>query len=429
MRRTQGRLFKRGGVYLVRWQYDGKDYRKSTGFRNLRKATAAAETILAPFRQKTKVEALAQLQSRVDREAVVMAGIDDATNPPLSIAQAWSAYVESPERPDSGPATLRQYEAEYWRFRKWAEKEHPDLKAMRSVSRELANLYAMHLTGEGATPSTFNQHVGFLRLMWRVLAEKGRIIDNPWGTVKRKRLNGHGRRELTIAELRKVSAAATGDLRILLALGIYTGMRFGDCATLRWCEADVARGVITRVPMKTARRSGKPMTIPMHPALRAMLAETPEANRTGFVLPGTAEQYAKDRSVVKELVQDHFKECEIETTRETGAPRQRALVSVGFHSLRHSFVSLCRESGAPLSVVESIVGHSNPAMTRHYTHTSEAAACSAVNALPYMTGEPVKALPAADPLATFKAQVRAIVEGLNGKTWKAAKEQLTVLVQ
>ena len=97
MRRTQGRLFKRGGVYLVRWQYDGKDYRKSTGFRNLRKATAAAETILAPFRQKTKVEALAQLQSRVDRETTVMAEIEDATNPPLSIAQAWSAYVESPE--------------------------------------------------------------------------------------------------------------------------------------------------------------------------------------------------------------------------------------------------------------------------------------------------------------------------------------------
>lgn len=61
---------------------------------------------------------------------------------------------------------------------------------------------------------------------------------------------------------------------------------------------------------------------------------------------------------------------------------KRAVVEVGFHSLRHSFVSLCREANAPLSVVESIVGHSNPAMTRHYTHVSELVASQAVAALP-----------------------------------------------
>ena len=50
----------------------------------------------------------------------------------------------------------------------------------------------------------------------------------------------------------------------------------------------------------------------------------------------------------------------------------------------------------PQSVVESIVGHSSPAMTRHYTHTSEAAAGAAVAALPDITGQaPAKpALPA-----------------------------------
>ncbi len=152
MRRTEGGLFKRGGVYWVRWQYEGQDYRKTTGCRNKRKATSKAETILAPFRQKTKVEALAQLQSRVAREKVSLSEIEDATHPPLSIAHAWSAYVESPERPDSGPATMRQYESEYRRFSKWAGKEHPDLLAMRSVTRELATRYAMHLTETKATP-------------------------------------------------------------------------------------------------------------------------------------------------------------------------------------------------------------------------------------------------------------------------------------
>ena len=35
-----------------------------------------------------------------------------------------------------------------------------------------------------------------------------------------------------------------------------------------------------------------------------------------------------------------------------------------------------------MAVVEAIVGHSSPAMTRHYTHTGEAAARSAIAMLP-----------------------------------------------
>src|SRR6267154_1030762 len=68
---------------------------------------------------------------------------------------------------------------------------------------------------------------------------------------------------------------------------------------------------------------------------------------------------------VTDKVQSHFKTCGIKLhKRGTGTDGRRAVVEVGFHSLRHTFVSLCRESNAPLAVVESIVGHGNPAMTR-----------------------------------------------------------------
>lgn len=39
-----------------------------------------------------------------------------------------------------------------------------------------------------------------------------------------------------------------------------------------------------------------------------------------------------------------------------------------------------------MSVVQSIVGHSNPAMTRHYTHVSEYEAAKAIASLPDVTG-------------------------------------------
>ena len=98
---------------------------------------------------------------------------------------------------------------------------------------------------------------------------------------------------------------------------------------------------------------------------------------------------------------------------------KRAVLQVGFHSLRHSFVSLCRESNAPLSVVESIVGHSNPAMTRLYSHTSEAAAVKAIAALPSLTGG--NAEPTKEPAPQW---VIEIAEGLNSRNWKQVKAEL-----
>ena len=103
-------------------------------------------------------------------------------------------------------------------------------------------------------------------------------------------------------------------------------------------------------------------------------------------------------------------------TKDTG---KRAVVAIGFHSLRHSFVSLCREANAPLSVVESIVGHSNPAMTRHYSHTSEGEARKAVNALPSFTGEALP--PAREPLPDW---ARELLEKQTAKTWRKIQAEV-----
>jgi hypothetical protein len=74
------------------------------------------------------------------------------------------------------------------------------------------------------------------------------------------------------------------------------------------------------------------------------------------------------------------------------------------------------------------VGHSNPAMTRHYTHTSEAAAIAAVASLPSIMAEEAKALPPAPGPRLIDAEaVLAIIEGATAKTWKAKMDELRVL--
>lgn len=229
------------------------------------------------------------------------------------------------------------------------------------------------------SPATSNKHLNLLSLVFRAVKHKAKLTHNPWEEIQRKRVMANSRRELTIDELRKVCKDATGELRPLLALGIYTGLRLGDCSTLRWAEVDLPRGIIRRIPNKTARRNPKPVIVPVHPVLRDMLAETPLDKRGEYVLPEMATTYRHRSDLVTDLIQNHFQVCGIRLHRSgTGVDGKRAVVEVGFHSLRHTFVSMCRESNTPLAVVESIVGHTSPIMTRYYTRVGELAVARAV---------------------------------------------------
>jgi integrase len=231
----------------------------------------------------------------------------------------------------------------------------------------------------------------------------------------------NSRRELTIDELRKICQAATGELRTLLALGIYSGLRLGDCATLRWGEVDLPRVMMRRIPNKTARRNPKPVIVPIHPILRDMLASTPLKQRGEYVLPEMAALYAHNICAVTDKVQGHFKACGITLHKPgTGKDGKRAVIEVGFHSLRHTFVSLCRESNAPLAVVESIVGHSNPSMTRHYTHVGELAAGRAVALLPSVMSEAEPEPPKREQGEVLR-DMQTVLKSMTAKNWKTKK--------
>ena len=431
-----GYLFKRGQTFYVRWAVNGKVFSKAlydgqcNPITNRREAEDAKLKFLAPFVVADEASSLESIAAKLDGRRAELARLQDEQNPPMAVGHAWTEYLKSANRPDSGESTLRQYAFQFGNFVEWLAKTHSEVTTMRAVTKALAEEYASHLTTSGRSANTYNKHLNLLALVFRVLKGKAKLVDNPWLEIQRRRLTTQSRRELTFDELRNVCGAADGELRTLLALGVYSGLRLGDCATLRWGEVDLARGIIRRVPNKTARRNAKPVMVPIHSLLREMLSATPLEKRGNYVLPELAALYLHRVDAVTDMVQQHFKKCGILLHKPgTGENGKRAVVEIGFHSLRHTFVSLCRESGAPLAVVESIVGHSNPAMTRHYTHIGELAAGKAVAALPAVIGE-AGTVVAAEPSnhAKLLADVRAIVETMTAGNWADKREELRVLV-
>ena len=427
MKKTTGHLFRRGKNFYVFWRFKGKAFSKALRDENgnavtiKREAEKAKDKLLAPFATGSEVDVLESIAGKLEGRRAELSKWEDEQNPPLPIGQAWSEFLASPNRPDSGDSTLRQYEFQWQAFADWVKEKHPDKPTLRDVTKEIAEKYASSLNHGKLSPSTYNKHLNLLTLVFRVVKHKGKLADNPWGDIQRKRLVTNSRRELSIDELRNVCKAASGEMRLLLALGIYTGLRLGDCATLRWAETDLPRALIRRIPNKTARRNPRPVIVPVHPILQEMLSGTPSDQRAEFVLPEMAALYIHRTDMVTDMVQRHFKGCGITLHKPgTGTDGKRAVIEVGFHSLRHTFVSMCRESNAPLSVVESIVGHSSPAMTRHYTHVGELAAGRAVALLPAVIGD-AKPEQAKREQGDILHDVQAVLKSMSAKNWREKK--------
>lgn len=426
-------LLKRGNNYYCSWRQDGKLLTRALRDANgqpittVEAARKARDEFMRPFTASNETKTLEELAAKLQGRKAELAKWEDEKNPPSSIGQAWSDFLASPNRPDSGESTLRQYEFQWQAFADWMQEKYADAPTVREVTKEIAEEYASSLNHGRFSPSTYNKHLNLLTLVFRILKHKAKLTENPWEEIQRKRLVTNSRRELTIEELRKICQTATGELQTLLALGIYSGLRLGDCATLRWGEVDLPRLMIRRIPNKTARRNPKPVIVPIHPILHDMLATTPAEQRREFVLPETAALYNHRTDMVTDIVQNHFKACGIKLHKTgTGEGGKRAVIEVGFHSLRHTFVSLCRESNAPLAVVESIVGHSNPSMTRHYTHVGELAAGRAVALLPSVMSN---AKPASNRggQTEFISDLQAIVKSMTTANWKKKRAEFLAL--
>lgn len=389
-----GTLERRGDRWLARWYvYDahGKRVRQSQTIEadTLDQARAELRRLTEGDSLITREKVLRDTRDKLEGVKAELRNWEDK-QPALALADTFDAYENSTTRPDSGARTLADYRGYFSGFLSWVAINRPTYEELRDVTQEDAQAYANDLK-DRVSAGTYNKRVVFFRCLWRVLADhpKARLGGNPWEKIQKREVVEHTRRELTTEELAKVCGSVTGEMRTLFAVGIYTGLRLGDCALLDWGSVDLVRRRISLIPRKTKRHShGKPVVIPIHPTLAAILMEG-ETERSGYVMPEIAATYEREPSLLTSRIQKTFRDCGIKTTTKQGEGR-KAAVDVGFHSLRHTFVSLSANAGAPLAVVQSIVGHSNPAMTRHYFHEQESALISAVAALPDVTGETIQ---------------------------------------
>lgn len=364
---------EKSGRWTMRVGINGKRYCRSTRTKDKDKAERILQRFLAPF------------------------GLGECR---LPLADVWNAYVMSPDRNELALTTLESKRIVWLHFARWMEHYYLFVKDLNGVTHEMIGEYLALLRTQ-ICASTYNGRVCVLREIFRTLAAKAGLEEDPWMGVKLRPCDSHSRRELSIDELHRLidSASKVGndgsEWKTLFLIGIYTGLRLGDCCRLDWSNISLSKGIIQLMPAKTKRHHQRIVTIPIHPTLRLALINqygllgdfssqelsTLNLQNVGPVLPVISKMYTHCRWQVSHKLSSIFKDAKVVTSVRIEGRRCKA-PDATFHSLRHTFVSFSANAGIPLHIVQSIVGHESTAMTRHYYHENLEALQQAVNAIP-----------------------------------------------
>jgi integrase len=215
------------------------------------------------------------------------------------------------------------------------------------------------MSATALSPATVRKNIEALNRLLIRAVEDGVLAKSP---VERVRLPKKPKRVPRFLssqqreELMKVAKAHSRDAYLLVALGVYLGLRKAELLALRWDQVDLAQRVAHVVNQENfTTKNGKNRAVPICDELHAILL--PYSNAIGFVLkPGRKYKAGKRyRWEFRKLLQVLVKEAGLGKWATA-------------HVMRHTFASLFAQAGVSLYKIGAWMGHSSGEVTEIYAH-------------------------------------------------------------
>lgn len=358
------RLYRRGARWWVAVCVGGQRHRLGTGETNRKAAEARAAELVAPLLLEDKAQALEVVAALV-RQTRAAAHDAAAAGSRHDLGTAWRRWPHTTSRKGGMARTVAPRTAKLARdcwelFARWALEQ--GLETMEAITPTIAAEYLATIR-QRATARTHNVHLLALRAMY---SRANLPTGNPFAGEPRYREQSQHREPLAVDQVRELLATEPpGEMRVLLYLLAYTGLRLGDAVSIRTDRLDLADGTCRRV---TTGKTGAAVEFPLHPALLAVLRDWRGASG-GQLLPGLAAKYRHEPASVSKLVAKSMARIgavNSETRPESG----RAISRYGAHCLRTTFATFCAEAGVSIQLVGDWLGHTSPEVTRIYARVA-----------------------------------------------------------
>lgn len=332
-------LLRRQGseVWHCSFKVDGKTYRKSTGFKDRKRALAF------------------ERQYRKEVEEKARLGV---VKPP-TLEQAIQRYESDVLIPRALQAGHEEnLKREQYTYRRLRLLIRHDTRLDQITPATIADLRS-RLLREGKAPATVNRYLNALSSLlqkaerdWHCLAHKPRVAL--------LKLQNKRDRYLSIEEEQRLLAASKPHLRNLIVFLVDTGARKTEATTLTWRQVDFNLKQVSFIKTK----NDKPRSIPMTHRVRSLLTQLhairPNNEPRVFLVRNKGSYRTNGIPTYTPFREPHgsFKT----------ACRKAGLLGVRIHDLRHTFASRLVSSGVPLLAVAQLLGHQDIRMTERYAH-------------------------------------------------------------
>lgn len=356
---TGGIVKQASGNYAFQYKdASGKRVTRSLKTKNRKEAQAKAQEYERGLTARDTIDALHEI-SRA-REL-----IDSRT---LPISEVWKAFLAT--NPTAGDGTLSLYRRALKDFEGWLIEDSPSVGDFSLINKKIAGDWLAAVWGRGVSASTFNDKRGALALIHKKLKDSYNLSGNPWLEIERQKGPQQKRLALTNDQIQQIiEIDAEKDVRAILFLGLFAGMRLGDAVSLK--QVSIKESKIEYTPAKTALTTGAVAKVPIFPILYEALEPYLGGEPDDSVFPDLAAGFLRNPDSLKA----HLLEL-IHSVTGAGAQsckgqslRKRSLY--GFHSLRHTFATEASRAGVDSVFLELMTGDTLQTLQKYYVQIND----------------------------------------------------------
>lgn len=317
-------LVKRGKYWCMRFTYQGRQVRRSTGTADRRLAEAILGKVRAQIIEGRFFETLEEKTRTFD--------------------ELMERYLTEHAAQKSEPRHYHGYAKNLTAFFGG--------RTLSEITPKLIAEYKALRYAAGLKPASINRELASLKKAFNLAVREWEWCrENPVSKVSMERENNKRDRWLSVEEETPVLQGCAPWLHELVMFALHTGMRMGEILELTWRGVDFNR----RTVMVVRSKNGERRTIPVNETVLSVL---------------------RQKNKVRSLRTDLVFCSHVFTPIESGHLRRSFRLALGkagiddfhFHDLRHTFATRLVQAGVDLYKVQRLLGHKSPIMTQRYAH-------------------------------------------------------------
>lgn len=331
-------VYKRGGVYWLRFTYKGQLFRKSTHLMNAQKARDYASAY------RTKL---------INGEV----GIQER-KPVPSFSKAMKEFLAwSEQEHKAHPRTHHRYETSAVALKRYYKDSQLDQITPEDVEKFKTSRARQKSprTKRVVRPATVNRELACLKALFNFAIKGDIVVKNPVSRVKFLNEDNEQVRVITPDEQRLYLMAASQPLRDIATLMLETGMRPEEVYRIECSNVHIeANEPYIFNPFgktKAAKRR-----VPLNKiALEVVRGRLTKAKGT-FLFPGRG---VGDQPIVKV------------NNAHVSAVKRSKVDRFTLYTLRHTWATRAAQAGVDLVTLASLLGHSRIQMVLRYAHPTQ----------------------------------------------------------